>query len=93
MHAFINNTFYSLTYKYSMCAYHQLFLFEELRVLARLCCPPPFAWLFTSAESVLDGGTFARVNATVGLEERLFGLGERALTNPPPKLPRKGEKL
>ena len=43
---------------------------------------------------MLDGGTFARVNAfVVGLEERLFGLGERALTNPPPKLPRKGEKL
>ena len=38
----------------------------------------PFAWLFTSAESVLDGGTFARVNAfVVGLGERLFGLGER----------------
>jgi hypothetical protein len=49
--------------------------------------------LFTSAESVFDGGTFARVNPIGGLEECLFGLGERALTKPPPKPPRNGEKL
>ena len=43
---------------------------------------------------MLDFGTFARFHAfVVGLEERLFGLGERPLTNPPPKLPHTGEKL
>ena len=72
---------------------HQLFLFEEPLVFGRLCCPPPFAWLFTSAESVLEGCTFARVKAIGGLDECLLGLGERALITAPPEAPRKGEKL